>query len=177
MTKFSLLIWYLLKVSYFQNEFMKIKLLSKRTNNCKDFCPVSKGRHPCNFLFVSWEKFYLHKFILKITDLYITSNRQWRFDKFCDLLRNINFTFANCKNRKLPNPYTVWWSIWSVFVTSCRMKMLPVDTTQSRLMNRTFFSRWYKMSWNIFWRKIVIFWLRAYFGLLFLWMPLSILLD
>ena len=74
-------------------------------------------------------------------------------------------TYANCKNRKLPNPYTVWWSIWSVFVTSCRMKMLPLDTTQSRLMNRTFFSRWYKMSWNIIWRNILI----VPLGCLFSW--------
>ena len=41
----------------------------KRTKNCKDFCPHSQGRNPCNFLFVFWEKFYLHKFILKLTDL------------------------------------------------------------------------------------------------------------
>ena len=26
----------------------------KRTKNCKDFCPVSEGRNPCNFLFVFW---------------------------------------------------------------------------------------------------------------------------
>ena len=41
----------------------------KRTKICKDFCPHSQGRNPCNFLFVFWEKFYLHKFILKLTDL------------------------------------------------------------------------------------------------------------
>ena len=41
----------------------------KRTKNCKDFCPVSEGRNPCNFSFVFWEKFYLHKFILKLSDL------------------------------------------------------------------------------------------------------------
>ena len=41
----------------------------KWTKNCKDFCPVSEGRNPCNFLFVFWEKFWLHKFILKLTDL------------------------------------------------------------------------------------------------------------
>ena len=41
----------------------------KWTKNCKDFCPVSEGRNPCNFSFVFWEKFWLHKFILKLTDL------------------------------------------------------------------------------------------------------------
>ena len=41
----------------------------KRTKNCKDFCPHSQGRNPCNFSFIFWEKFYLHKFILKLTDL------------------------------------------------------------------------------------------------------------
>ena len=40
-----------------------------QTKNCKDFCPVSQGRNPCNFSFVCWKKRWVHKFILKLTDL------------------------------------------------------------------------------------------------------------
>jgi hypothetical protein len=54
----------LLKVSYFQNEFMKSSFLPT-TGLC------SEGRNPDNFLFVFLEKRWLHKFILKLTDLYL----------------------------------------------------------------------------------------------------------
>ena len=42
-------------------------------NIYKDFCLVVchtvQGRNPCNFSFIFWEKQWLHKFILKFTDL------------------------------------------------------------------------------------------------------------
>ena len=41
-----------------------------RTKNCKDFCPDSQGRNPCNFSFDFWKKRWVYKFILKLTDLY-----------------------------------------------------------------------------------------------------------
>ena len=40
-----------------------------RTKSCKDFCPDSQGRNPCNFSFDFWKKRWVYKFILKLTDL------------------------------------------------------------------------------------------------------------
>ena len=40
-----------------------------QTENCQDFALCSEGKNFDNFLFVFWEKRWLHKFILKLTDL------------------------------------------------------------------------------------------------------------
>ena len=44
------------------------------------FCPHSQGRNFCNFSFVFWEKWWLHIFILKLTDLYVCN---CRFSNVC----------------------------------------------------------------------------------------------
>ena len=41
----------------------------KRTKNCQDFCPVLWEQKSWRFLLVFWEKRWVHKFILKSTDL------------------------------------------------------------------------------------------------------------
>ena len=51
------------KISYFQNEFMKTSFLPKYKRK-------NEGRNPDNFSFVFWEKQWIHKFILKLSDLY-----------------------------------------------------------------------------------------------------------
>ena len=49
------------------------------TKNCQDFCPTYRlqDKNPDNFPFIFWEKQWLHKFILKFTDLNCT-NLIWR---------------------------------------------------------------------------------------------------
>ena len=49
-----------------------------RTKNCQDFCPSTQGRNPDNFSFVFWEKRWLHKFVLKLSDLYLEPEGQGR---------------------------------------------------------------------------------------------------
>ena len=59
-----------LKVSKFQNEFMKSPFLPKYEQKIvKISALTTQGRNPDNFLFVFWEKRWLHKFILKLSDL------------------------------------------------------------------------------------------------------------
>ena len=59
-----------LKVSKFQNEFMKSSFLPKYKQKIVRISALcSEGRYPDIFLFVFWEKRSLHKFILKLTDL------------------------------------------------------------------------------------------------------------
>ena len=61
----------LLKVSKFQNEFMKSSFLPKYEQKIvKVSALTTQGRNPDNFLFVFWEKRWLNKSILKFTDLY-----------------------------------------------------------------------------------------------------------
>ena len=61
-----------LKVIKFQNEFMKSSLLPKYEQKVVKISTLTtQGRDTDNFLFVFWEKQWLHKFILKFTDLYI----------------------------------------------------------------------------------------------------------
>ena len=45
-----------------------------RTKYCKDFCPSIQGRNPCNISFVFWAKRWLHKIVLRFTDLYLLLN-------------------------------------------------------------------------------------------------------
>ena len=89
----------MLKVRQFQNEFMKSSFLPKYeqkivrisaltkgqliskaiyglltspkkwTKIVRISARCSKGKNPDNFLFVFWEKRWLHKFILKLTNL------------------------------------------------------------------------------------------------------------
>ena len=63
-----------IKVSKFQNEFMKSTFLPKYEPNIAKIsallhCATLQGRNPYNFWFIFCEKWWLHKFILKITDL------------------------------------------------------------------------------------------------------------
>ena len=62
-----------LKVSKFQNEFMKSSFLPKYEPNILRisalYSGTLQGRNPYNFWFIFWEKRWLHKFILKFTDL------------------------------------------------------------------------------------------------------------
>ena len=50
--------------------FETIVFPKKRTKYCKDFCPECQGRNPCNISFVFWEKRWLQKSVLRLTDLY-----------------------------------------------------------------------------------------------------------
>ena len=63
-----------LKVSKFQNEFMKSWFLPKYEPNIVRIsalnCATLQGRNPYNFWFIFWENRWLYKFILKLTDLY-----------------------------------------------------------------------------------------------------------
>ena len=60
-----------LKVRQFQNEFMKSSFVPKYERNMVRISALcSEGRNLDNFLFVFWEKWWLHKLILKLTDLY-----------------------------------------------------------------------------------------------------------
>ena len=82
----------------------------KRTKNCKNFCPTSQGRNPCNFSFVFWEKFLLHKFILKLTDLYFCNEiftifcRFWPMEIWFCLLFELKTTTKKCMHR----PTVAW---------------------------------------------------------------------
>ena len=58
-----------LKVRQFQNEFMKSSVLPKYEQKIvKISALTTQGRNPDIFLFVFWEKRWLHKFILKLSD-------------------------------------------------------------------------------------------------------------
>ena len=61
------------KVSKFQNEFLKSLFLQKYELNIVRisalYCVTLQSRYPYNFWFIFWEKRWLHKFILKFTDL------------------------------------------------------------------------------------------------------------
>ena len=60
----------LLKVRQFQNEFMKSSFLPKYERKIVKISALTKqGRNPDNFSFAFWEKRWLHKFILKLSDL------------------------------------------------------------------------------------------------------------
>ena len=65
-----------IKVSTFQNEFLKSLFLRKYEPNIVRisalYCTTLQGRNPYNFWFIFWEKRWLHKFILKFTDPYFT---------------------------------------------------------------------------------------------------------
>ena len=62
---------FLLKVSYIQNEFTKSSFLPKYEQEIVRISVLCiEGRNLDNFLFVFWEKRWLHKFILKLTDYY-----------------------------------------------------------------------------------------------------------
>ena len=51
---------------------MKSSFLPKyEQKNVKLSALTTQGRNPDNFLFVFWEKWWVHKFILKSTDLYL----------------------------------------------------------------------------------------------------------
>ena len=59
------------KVSQFQNEFMKSSFLPKYEQKIvKISALTTQGRNPDNFSFIFWEKRWLNKFILKLTNLY-----------------------------------------------------------------------------------------------------------
>ena len=61
----------LLKVSKFQNEFMKSSFLPKYEQKIvKVSALTTQGGNPDNFLFVFWDKRLLNTFILKSIDLY-----------------------------------------------------------------------------------------------------------
>ena len=61
------------KVSKFQNEFMKSSFPSKYEPNSVRisalYCATLQGRNLYKFWLIFWEKRWLHKFILKFTDL------------------------------------------------------------------------------------------------------------
>ena len=60
-----------LKVRQFQNEFMKSSFLPKYEQKIVMISALcSEGRNLDNSLLVFWEKGWLHKLILKLTDLY-----------------------------------------------------------------------------------------------------------
>ena len=60
----------MLKFRQFQNEFMKSSFLTKYKRKIVRISALcSEGRNLDNFLFVFWEKRWLHKFILKMSDL------------------------------------------------------------------------------------------------------------
>ena len=61
-----------LKVRQFQNEFMKSLFLPKYEQKIVRISALcSEGRNLDNFLLVFWEKWWLHIFILKLTDLWL----------------------------------------------------------------------------------------------------------
>ena len=73
---FPISLFFCLKVSKCQNEFMKSTFLPKYEANIVRistlYCATLQGRNLHNFWFIFWEKQWLHKFILKFTDLYCT---------------------------------------------------------------------------------------------------------
>ena len=62
-----------IKVSKFQNEFLKLLFLPKYELNIVRisalYCATLQGRNPYNLWLIFWEKRWLHEFILKFTDL------------------------------------------------------------------------------------------------------------
>ena len=62
----------MLKVRQFQNEFVKSSFLPKCEQKIVRISALTtQGRNPDNFLFVFHEKRWLHKFILKLSDLWV----------------------------------------------------------------------------------------------------------
>ena len=60
-----------LKLSYFKKECKKSSCLPKyKQKIVKISALTAQGRNPEKFLFVFWEKRWLHEFILKLSDLY-----------------------------------------------------------------------------------------------------------
>ena len=68
-----------LKVSKFQNWFMKSLFLPEYEPNfvriTSLYCAILQGKNPYNFWFIFWQKRWLHKTILKFSDLYTTINK------------------------------------------------------------------------------------------------------
>ena len=79
-----------LKVSKFLNEFMKLSFLPKYEWKISALC--SEGRNLDNFLFIFWEKRWLHKFILKMSDL---SSGLKKVSKYYKLIIFIKFLLFN----------------------------------------------------------------------------------
>ena len=69
MLSFRFCITKMLKVSWFQYDFMKSSFLPKYEQKIvRVFTLTLQGRNPDNFSFVFWEKLWLHKFILNLSD-------------------------------------------------------------------------------------------------------------
>ena len=68
----------------------------------KIFALTAQGRNPDNFSFVFWEKWWLHKFILKYSDLYliviILTNLYYISLLFTNSISSDNF--CRCKNKR-----------------------------------------------------------------------------
>ena len=96
-----------IKVSKFQNEFMKSSFLPKYERNIVRisalYCASLQGRNPYNFWFIFREKWWLHKFILKFTDLYWLSDLKIAVEKHLRMydteesLQELNFKLGTTK--------------------------------------------------------------------------------
>ena len=88
----------MIKVRQFQNEFMKSSFLSKYEQKIVRISALcSEGRNPDNFLFTFWEKWWLNKFILQFTDLYLVRQQ---FKK-CICIILYFFSLFKSRNRKV----------------------------------------------------------------------------
>ena len=71
-----------IKICKFQNEFMKTSFLPKYQPNIvrisAQYCATLLGRNPYNFWFIFWENRWLHKCILKFTDLHNRNQSSYR---------------------------------------------------------------------------------------------------
>ena len=84
----------LLKVRQFHNEFMKSSFFPTYEQKIvKISALTTQGRKHDNFLFIFWEKWWLHKFILKLPDLYalkyFNKNTSW-FEIVIDLIKVVD---------------------------------------------------------------------------------------
>ena len=68
----------------------------------KIFALTAQGRNPDNFSFVFWEKWWLHKFILKYSDLYLIVIIMTNLYHISLLFTNSKSSdnFCRCKNKR-----------------------------------------------------------------------------
>ena len=89
----------------------------------KNFCPHYTGQKSWNFLFVFWEKRWLHKLILKLTDLYIVQNITLTYFILrklvkCQLFHELTGFFPRCMYEGITNGNTFLFFLFSFILAS-----------------------------------------------------------
>ena len=86
-------------VPHYSTEVRFASLFSSKSTG-KETCKTHlclQGRNPYNFWFIFWEKRWLHKFILKFTDLYHTIFNQVKSTKMQGVSREVGNLFMIAK--------------------------------------------------------------------------------